>query len=50
MNPEVRDAVEEYIHFLRVERQLAQNTLTSYDKDIRAYVYSIFEKATISNF
>lgn len=50
MNPEVRDAVEEYIHFLRVERQLAQNTLTSYDKDIRAYVHSIFEKQQLATF
>lgn len=46
----IRDAVEEYLHFLRVERQLAVNTLTSYKNDIENYLTSIFEKQQLENF
>lgn len=31
-------ALEDYVHFLRVERQLARNTLQSYTRDLNAYV------------
>lgn len=50
MEQNIKDAVEEYIHFLRVERQLASNTLTSYEKDIHAYVHSIFQIQQLESF
>ncbi len=35
---EMKDAVSDYIHFLRVERQLSVNTLTSYERDLQVYI------------
>ncbi|WP_153720658.1 site-specific tyrosine recombinase XerD [Sporosarcina cascadiensis] len=32
-------ALEDYIHFLTVERQLAQNTITSYKRDLASYLH-----------
>lgn len=46
----IRDSVEEYIHFLRVERQLSENTLVSYKNDIESYIISIFEKQQLEGF
>ncbi|ARJ40150.1 site-specific tyrosine recombinase XerD [Sporosarcina sp. P21c] len=31
-------ALEDYVHFLTVERQLAQNTVKSYQRDLTAYI------------
>lgn len=50
MEAAIKDAVEEYLHFLRVERQLSENTLTSYKNDIDGYLHSIFEKQQLENF
>lgn len=36
-----KDAIDDYIHFLQVERQLATNTLASYRRDIEEYVTNI---------
>lgn len=33
----LKDAFEDYFHFLRVERGLAENTLTSYHRDLTQY-------------
>ena len=33
-----RFALEDYIHFLKVERQLAENTITSYSRDLNDYI------------
>lgn len=33
-----RFALEDYIHFLKVERQLATNTITSYSRDLNDYI------------
>ncbi|WP_342600822.1 site-specific tyrosine recombinase XerD [Psychrobacillus sp. FSL H8-0483] len=35
--------LEDYLHFLRIERQLANNTLVSYKKDLTEYLKSILE-------
>lgn len=35
--------LEDYMHFLQIERQLANNTLTSYKKDLIDYLHHIFE-------
>lgn len=35
--------LEDYMHFLQIERQLASNTLTSYKKDLSDYLQHIFE-------
>lgn len=32
------DSLADYLHFLRVERQLADNTLTSYERDLKGYL------------
>nr|WP_312755964.1 site-specific tyrosine recombinase XerD [Rummeliibacillus suwonensis] len=44
------DAIEEYIHFLRVERQLSENTLQSYERDIKDYTQNIFETQQLETF
>jgi len=35
---EFQYAVEDYIHFIQVERQLSVNTLASYRRDLESYV------------
>ncbi|MBT2582004.1 site-specific tyrosine recombinase XerD [Planococcus sp. ISL-109] len=35
---DAKDALDDYLHFLRVERQLADNTLISYTRDLKAYL------------
>lgn len=35
---DARFALEDYMHFLKVERQLAQNTLSSYERDLVDYI------------
>lgn len=41
---DARFALEDYIHFLKVERQLANNTITSYKRDLESYL-SYLERA-----
>jgi len=41
-------ALEDYIHFLKVERQLSQNTIASYKRDLVDYISSL-EKAEIGS-
>ncbi len=36
--------LEDYLHFLRIERQLAENTIVSYKKDLTDYLNSILER------
>lgn len=33
-----KDALADYLHFLRIERQLADNTLSSYERDLKSYL------------
>ena len=35
---DARFALEDYMHFLKVERQLAVNTITSYSRDLDDYI------------
>lgn len=44
-----QDAVNDYLHFLRVERQLAENTLASYRRDIEEYVEHIHKKQGLAS-
>ena len=44
------DAIEDYIHFLRVERQLAENTLASYRRDIEGYGMHIHKVQGLASF
>jgi len=47
---EIQDAIADYIHFLRVERQLSENTLQSYKRDIKDYSKNIFETQQLETF
>lgn len=38
-----KDALDDYLQFLRVERQLAANTLTSYERDLKSYLQYLKE-------
>lgn len=38
-----KDALDDYLHFLRVERQLAANTLQSYERDLKSYLQYLKE-------
>ncbi|MET3576454.1 site-specific tyrosine recombinase XerD [Bhargavaea ullalensis] len=40
---EADDALMDYIHFLKVERQLADNTVESYRRDLRGYLRHLAE-------
>lgn len=41
--------IEDYIHFIRVERQLSANTLASYRRDLEAYAAHL-EEQQLKNF
>ncbi|WP_298472311.1 site-specific tyrosine recombinase XerD [uncultured Psychrobacillus sp.] len=41
--------LEDYLHFLRIERQLAENTLVSYKNDLTEYLKSIFTIQQLSS-
>ncbi|BAQ10759.1 tyrosine recombinase xerd [Bacillus sp. OxB-1] len=40
---DARFALEDYIHFLQVERQLSSNTISSYRRDLTEYIQSMEE-------
>lgn len=41
--------LEDYLHFLRIERQLADNTLISYKKDLMDYINHIFNEQKLQS-
>jgi len=48
----MQDAVSDYLHFLRVERHLSTNTLSSYERDLKAYIKDLSkvqELTTLNN-
>ena len=42
--------IEDYIHFIRVERQLSANTLASYRRDLEAYAAHLQEEQQLKGF
>lgn len=46
---DMRDALLDYIHFLKVERQLSKNTVSSYQRDIESYI-DFLRQNDITNF
>lgn len=47
---EFQYAVEDYIHFIQVERQLSVNTLASYRRDLESYVHFLQEAEGMADF
>ncbi|MGE7914397.1 site-specific tyrosine recombinase XerD [Lysinibacillus xylanilyticus] len=47
---EFQYAIEDYIHFIQVERQLSDNTLASYRRDLENYVDFLREAEGMSDF
>lgn len=47
---EFQYAVEDYIHFIQVERQLSDNTLASYRRDLESYVHFLQEAEGMTDF
>jgi len=47
---EFQYAIEDYIHFIQVERQLSDNTLASYRRDLETYVNFLQEVEAMSDF
>ncbi|AVK83361.1 site-specific tyrosine recombinase XerD [Lysinibacillus sp. B2A1] len=47
---EFQYAIEDYIHFIQVERQLSDNTLASYRRDLENYVVFLQEVEGMSDF
>ena len=47
MTTNMADSIQDYLHFLRVEKQLAQNTLISYEKDLKSYIKDLSEAQQI---
>lgn len=50
MMNEFQYAIEDYIHFIQVERQLSDNTLASYRRDLENYVVFLQEVEGMSDF
>ena len=46
----LQDPIEDYLHFIKVERQLADNTLQSYKRDLIAYARHLHVEQNIQSF
>ena len=42
--------IEDYIHFIQVERQLSDNTLASYKRDLLGYAHHLHEMQQVTSF
>lgn len=42
--------IEDYIHFIQVERQLSPNTLQSYRRDLESYAFFLAEEQQLPNY
>lgn len=45
----LQDPIEDYLHFIKVERQLSENTLLSYKRDLLAYARHLQGQQTITS-
>src|SRR5699024_11582546 len=45
----LKDALDDFFHFLRIERGLSQNTITSYRRDLDQYMDHFENKQAFSN-
>lgn len=46
----LKDPIDDYLHFIKVERQLSDNTLQSYKRDLIAYARHVFHEQKIEDF
>lgn len=46
----LQDPIEDYLHFIKVERQLSDNTLQSYKRDLIAYARHLYTEQNIHSF
>ncbi len=46
----LKDPIEDYLHFIKVERQLSENTLLSYKRDLVAYARHLKNEQKIATF
>ena len=46
----LKDPIDDYLHFIKVERQLAENTLQSYKRDLVAYARHLFHEQNMADF
>ena len=37
MTQQIEDAISDYIHYIRIERGLSENTITSYRQDLNQF-------------
>ena len=45
----MKDALEDYFHFLRIEKGLSDNTLQSYARDLQSYLVYMQRKEQKTN-
>ncbi|GAA0458551.1 site-specific tyrosine recombinase XerD [Alkalibacillus silvisoli] len=45
----MKDAVQDFLHFLRIEKGLAENSINSYERDLNQYITYIKEKEELQS-
>lgn len=46
----LKDPIDDYLHFIKVERQLSDNTLQSYKRDLVSYARHLFHEQKLADF